>query len=109
MNTYSEDLRKKIVDILRRGTAKSETTRSFGFSLYSVKRYARMAQEGRPLAPKKATDPCPTWARVQGGFREPMRMLSCFQAPQGSIIATRFSVSGPPEAWLLSLKGMILA
>jgi transposase len=53
MNAYSEDLRKKIVEALRRGTGKSEAARSFGVSLSSVKRYARMAQEGRPLAPKK--------------------------------------------------------
>jgi transposase len=53
MNAYSEDLRKKIVQALRRGTGKSEAARSFGVSLSSVKRYARMAEEGRPLAPKK--------------------------------------------------------
>jgi transposase len=53
MNAYSEDLRKKIVEALRRGTGKSEAARSFGVSLSSVKRYARMAQEGKPLAPKK--------------------------------------------------------
>ena len=53
MNAYSEDLRKKIVQALRRGTGKSEAARSFGVSLSSLKRYASMAQEGRPLAPKK--------------------------------------------------------
>jgi transposase len=53
MNAYSEDLRKKIVQALRRGTGKSEAARSFGVSLSSVKRYARMAQEGRSLAPKE--------------------------------------------------------
>ncbi len=53
MNAHSEDLRKKIVQALRRGMGKSEAARSFGVSLSSVKRYARMAQEGRPLAPKK--------------------------------------------------------
>ena len=53
MNPYSEDLRKKIVEALNRGTGKSEAARSFGVSLSSVKRYARMAQEGKPLAPKK--------------------------------------------------------
>ena len=53
MNTYSQDLRKKIVEALNRGTGKSEAARSFGVSLSSVKRYARMAQEGKPLAPKK--------------------------------------------------------
>jgi transposase len=54
MNAYSKDLRNKIVEALRRGgRGKSEAARSFGVSLSSVKRYARMAQEGRPLAPKK--------------------------------------------------------
>jgi len=53
MNAYSEDLRKKIVDALRRGTAKTEVARAFGVSRSSVKRYAKLAEEGRPLAPKK--------------------------------------------------------
>ena len=53
MNPYSEDLRKKIVDALRRGMTKSEAARSFGVSRSSVKRYAKLADEGRPLAPKK--------------------------------------------------------
>src|SRR5215211_2368646 len=53
MNAYSEDLRKKIVEALRRGMTKSEAARSFGVSRSSVKRYAKLADEGRPLAPKK--------------------------------------------------------
>ena len=53
MNAYSEDLRTKIVQALRRGMGKSQAARSFGVSLSSVKRYAKMAEEGRPLAPKK--------------------------------------------------------
>ena len=53
MNAYSEDLRKKIVQAPRRGMGKSEAARSFGVSLSSVERYARMADEGRSLAPKK--------------------------------------------------------
>ena len=53
MNAYSEDLRKKIVQALRRGTTKSEAARSFGVSRSSVKRYAKLAEEGRPLAPKR--------------------------------------------------------
>ena len=53
MNAYSEDLRKKIVQALRRGTTKSEAARSFGVSRSSVKRYAKLAEEGRSLAPKK--------------------------------------------------------
>jgi transposase len=53
MNAYFEDLRKKIVEALRRGTTKSEAARSFGVSRSSVKRYAKLVQEGRSLAPKK--------------------------------------------------------
>ncbi|MDP9425715.1 MAG: IS630 transposase-related protein [Actinomycetota bacterium] len=53
MNAYSEDLRKKIVEALRRGAGKSEAARAFGVSLSSVKRYAKLGDEGRSLAPKK--------------------------------------------------------
>ncbi len=53
MNAYSEDLRMKIVQALQRGMGKSEAARTFAVSLSSVKRYARMAEEGRSLAPKK--------------------------------------------------------
>jgi transposase len=53
MNAYSEDLRKKIVKALRRNMGKSEAARTFSVSLSSVKRYAKMAHEGYPLAPKK--------------------------------------------------------
>src|SRR5215203_5539837 len=53
MNPYSEDLRKKIVEALSRGTPKTEAARSFGVSRSSVKRYAKLAEEGHSLAPKK--------------------------------------------------------
>ena len=53
MNAYSEDLRKKIVEALRRGATKCEAARSFGVSRSSVKRYAKLANEGLSLAPKK--------------------------------------------------------
>ena len=53
MNAYSEDLRKKIVEALRRGTGKSQAARSLGVSLSSVKRYARASQGGRSLIPKR--------------------------------------------------------
>ena len=53
MNAYSEDLREKIIQALRRGMGKSEAARTFSVSLSSVKRYAKLAEEGRPLAPKK--------------------------------------------------------
>ena len=53
MNAYSEDLREKIVQALERGMGKSEAARTFSVSLSSVKRYAKIAEEGGSLAPKK--------------------------------------------------------
>jgi transposase len=53
MNAYSKDLRRKIVQAIERGMGKSEAARTFGVSLSSVKRYAKIADEGRSLAPKK--------------------------------------------------------
>jgi transposase len=38
MNAYSEDLRKKIVQALRRGMGKSQAARTFSVSLSSIKR-----------------------------------------------------------------------
>jgi transposase len=49
MNAYSEDLREKNIEALRRGMGKSEAARTFSVSLSSVK----LAEEGRSLAPKK--------------------------------------------------------
>ena len=60
MNPYSEDLRTEIIVALRRGMGKkSEAARTFSVSLSSVKRYAKMADEGRSLAPKKRPDSTP--------------------------------------------------
>ena len=53
MKAYSEDLRRKIVDAVRRGASKRETASLFGVSLSSVKRFARMEREGDSLAQKK--------------------------------------------------------
>src|SRR5215211_1179640 len=53
MKAYSEDLRQKIVDAVRRGASKRETAGLFGVSLSSVKRFTRMEREGDSLAPKK--------------------------------------------------------
>jgi transposase len=54
MKAYSEDLRQKVVEAVEQhGTSKSEAARLFGISLSSVKRYARLASEGEPLAPRK--------------------------------------------------------
>ncbi len=53
MNAYSEDLRKKIVEAVERGTPKIEVAGAFGVGISSVKRYVAAAREGRSLAPKK--------------------------------------------------------
>jgi transposase len=53
MKPYSEDLRLKIVHAVRDGTSKSAAARLFGVSLSSIKRYARMAQRGASLAPRR--------------------------------------------------------
>ncbi len=53
MKPYSEDLRSKIVQALHRGMNKCEASRTFGVSLSSVKRYAKMDTNGLSLAPKK--------------------------------------------------------
>ena len=53
MKAYSQELRKKIIEAVDRGMGKSATARAFGVSLSSVKRYAKMAREGRPLVPKR--------------------------------------------------------
>ncbi|HEY6579833.1 MAG TPA: helix-turn-helix domain-containing protein [Rubrobacter sp.] len=53
MNAYSEDLRKKIIEALKRGMTKTEAARAFSVSRSSVERYTKLAQKGRPLAPKR--------------------------------------------------------
>src|SRR5215212_3064972 len=54
MKSYSEDLRRKIVDAVeQRGTSKTRAARLFDVSLSSVKRYSRMARQGNSLAPQK--------------------------------------------------------
>ena len=53
MKPYSEDLRRSIVRAVEGGMSKSTAARLFGVSLSSVKRYARIAQRGVSLTPKK--------------------------------------------------------
>jgi len=59
MNGYSEDLREKIVAAVGRGISKSQAARTFGVSLSSVKRYAKKADHGESLAPKKSSGSAP--------------------------------------------------
>jgi transposase-like protein len=79
MNAYSEDLRKKIVEALRRGMGKSQAARTFSVSLSSVKRYAKTAEEGRSLAPMLREF---SVVRIHGVLRSPAservrRALAC--------------------------------
>jgi transposase len=53
MKPYSEGLRARIVKAVQDGMSKSAAARFFGVSLSSVKRYARMANRGASLAPRK--------------------------------------------------------
>src|SRR5215211_3617934 len=54
MKPYSEDLRTRIIQAVQEGgISKSETARLFGVSLSSVKRYARIANRGASLEPRK--------------------------------------------------------
>jgi transposase len=54
MKPYSEDLRQNVVHAIeQRSTSKSEAVRLFPISLFSVKRYTRLASRGEPLTPRK--------------------------------------------------------
>jgi transposase len=57
MKAYSEDLRRKIMDVMdaiERGMSKVQAARTFGVGISTVKRYATKAQKGEPLEPGKA-------------------------------------------------------
>jgi transposase len=58
MRAYSEDLRRKIIELIECGASKAGAARIFGVSLSSAKRYARMAQEEWTLASRKGSG-CP--------------------------------------------------
>jgi transposase len=53
MKAYSIDLRKKIVQSVRKGISKSETARRFDVNRSTVQRYIKQLDEGGSLAPKK--------------------------------------------------------
>ncbi len=55
MKAYSVDLREKIVAAVRRGMSKAQVARTFGVGTTSVKRYVKLADEGKPLTPGKAS------------------------------------------------------
>ena len=54
MKAYSKDLRKKIVDAIKRGMLKVQAARTFGVGISTVKRYATKAKNGESLEPGKA-------------------------------------------------------
>ena len=54
MKAYSMDLREKIVAAVGRGMSKAQGARTFGVGATSVKRYVKLAEEGKPLTPGKA-------------------------------------------------------
>jgi transposase len=53
MKAYSIDLRKKIVESVRKGISKSETARRFDVNRSTVQRYIKQLEEEGSLAPKK--------------------------------------------------------
>ncbi len=53
MKAYSIDLRKKIVESVRRGISISETARRFDVNRSTVQRYIKQLDEEGSLAPKK--------------------------------------------------------
>ncbi len=53
MKPYSEDLRLRIVKAVRDGMPKAVAAQLFGVSLSSTKRYARVAERGASLTPRK--------------------------------------------------------
>ncbi len=54
MRAYSLDLRKKIVESVKKGVPKSETARRFGVDRATVKRYCKQFDERGTLEPSKA-------------------------------------------------------
>jgi len=54
MSAYSLDLRKKIVESVKKGVSKSETARRFGVHRATVKRYCKQLDERGTLEPRKA-------------------------------------------------------
>ena len=54
MKAYSVDLREKIIAAVERGMSKAQAARTFGVGATSVKRYVKLAEEGKPLRAGKA-------------------------------------------------------
>ena len=55
MKAYSVDLRERIVAaVVGHEMSKAQAARTFGVGATSVKRYVKLAEEGKPLTPAKA-------------------------------------------------------
>ncbi len=54
MSAYSLDLRKKIIESVKKGVPKAETARRFGIDRATVKRYCKQLDERGTLEPRKA-------------------------------------------------------
>jgi transposase len=67
MKAYSLDLREKIVAAVGRGWSKAQAARTFEVGATSVKRYVKLREEGKPLAPGKAPD---NKGKLDGGARK---------------------------------------
>ena len=59
MSAYSLDLRKKIVESVKKGVPKAETARRFGVDRATVKRYCKQLDERGTLEPRKAPGKAP--------------------------------------------------
>ena len=59
MSAYSLDLRKKIVESVKKAVPKSETARRFGVDRATVKRYCKQLDERGTLEPRKAPGKAP--------------------------------------------------
>ena len=59
MSGYSLDLRKKIVESVKKGVPKAETVRRFGVDRATVKRYCKQLDERGTLEPREAPGRAP--------------------------------------------------
>ena len=59
MRAYSTDLRKKIVESVKKGVPESETARHFGVDRATVKRYCKQLDEHGTLEPGKVPGKAP--------------------------------------------------
>ena len=97
MKPYSEDLRKKIVAAVERGLPKTEAAKTFGVSLSSVKRYARLAAHEEPLAPRK------------GGGRPPKANAAVARLLEEDVAARPYAAAHERAAFLRGASGVGLS